>query len=258
MDYAVISDVHGNLEALDAVLADIAARDPQTVEKDPSPPHSPVKKIKILFLGDAVGYGPNPNECIAAIKKHASQGVAGNHDRAVLGLIDISFFNPYAREAIGWTDGVLSSESRAALEGLPLIKRMEEDGLFLVHGSPYEPERWHYLLYFSDAKVNFEHFKERICLAGHSHIPFIMRRLPSGEITASREGSELDKAGSRYIINAGSVGQPRDGDPRACYLLLNDTRAEFLRVPYDIGATQQKMRAAGLPLPLIERLQKGL
>ncbi len=248
MDYAVISDVHGNLEALNAVLADIFSREAQAAGG----------KRTMLFLGDAVGYGPNPNECVDAIKKHASQGVAGNHDWAVLGLTGTGSFNPYAKEAITWTGSILSPETRASIEGLPLVKRVEEDGLFLVHGSPLEPEKWHYLLSFSQAKVNFEHFKEKICLIGHSHLPFIMERSPSGEITAYKDGAELDKAGCRYIINAGSVGQPRDGDPRACYLLLSGMRAEFVRVPYDIGATQQKMRAAGLPLPLIERLQKGL
>ncbi len=244
----MISDVHGNLEALDAVLADIDLKAAQ----------APGGKRSVLFLGDAVGYGPNPNECVATIKKNALQGVAGNHDWAVLGLTSTSYFNPHAQEAIRWTDGVLSAENRAALEGLPLVNRVEEAGLFLVHGSPYEPEKWHYLLDFSQAKVNFEHFRERVCLIGHSHLPFVMERSPLGEITAYKEGAELDRAGCRYIINAGSVGQPRDGDPRACYLLLTGAGAEFVRVPYDIGTTQHKMRAAGLPPPLIERLQKGL
>ncbi len=249
MNYAVISDVHGNLEALDAVLADISARAGQ----------SGGRRAKILFLGDAVGYGPDPNACVAAIRKHAFQGVAGNHDWAVLGLTDVTFFNPNARAAIRWTDETLTPESRAALEALPLVKRLEKDSLFLVHGSPYEPEEWHYLLYFSEAQVNFEHFKEWICLIGHSHLPFVMERMPTGEITASKgqKAAALDRS-CRYIINAGSVGQPRDGDPRACYLLLSDEEARFVRVPYDIRKTQEKMGAAGLPLPLIERLSRGL
>ena len=247
MDYAVISDVHGNIEALRSVLADIAARG----------------KTKILFLGDAVGYGPDPNACVDAIREHVFRGVAGNHDWAVLGLTDITYFNAYARAAITWTDEILTPESRAALEAFPLIKRIERDGLFLVHGSPYEPEEWHYLLYFSEAPLNFAHFRERICLIGHSHLPFVMEQTPSGAISAleckkgRQDGARL-KEDCRYIINAGSVGQPRDGDPRACYLLLNDEEARFVRIPYDIGATQRKIREAGLPQPLAERLSKGL
>lgn len=246
-DFAVISDIHGNLEALDAVLADIESRKTGSGEK-----------WTILFLGDVAGYGPNPNECIEAISRLILHGVAGNHDSAAIGQTDISNFNQYAQEAIRWTAGVLSPESRAFLKNLPLVQRMEKDGLFLVHGSPYEPEKWHYLLYFSQASVNFEHFGEKVCLIGHSHLPFIMERAPSGQLTACKDGARIDKAGCRYIINAGSVGQPRDGDPRACYLLLSGARAEFVRISYDIEATQKKMRAAGLPVPLIARLQKGL
>ncbi|MDA8387593.1 MAG: metallophosphoesterase family protein [Nitrospiraceae bacterium] len=250
MDYAVISDVHGNIEALDAVLADISGRGGKP-------------KRKILFLGDAVGYGPDPNACVAAIRGQVFRGVAGNHDWAVLGLTDITYFNPHARAAITWTDEILTAESRAFLEALPLVKRIERDGLFLVHGSPCEPEEWHYLLYFSEARLNFGHFKEGICLIGHSHLPFVMEQTPTGEITALRgqkDGLEAVrlKAGCRYIINAGSVGQPRDGDPRACYLLLSDEEARFVRIPYDIGATQRKMVEAGLPRPLADRLSKGL
>ncbi len=246
-DFAVISDIHGNLEALDAVLADIEARETGSGGKRP-----------VLFLGDAAGYGPNPNECIEKIRKVIFHGIAGNHDRAATGQTGISNFNLYAQESIRWTTGILSPENKAFLEGLPLVCQMEEEGLFLVHGSPYEPEKWHYLLYFSQASVNFEHFEEKVCLIGHSHLPFVMERSPSGQLIAYRDGADLDKAGCRYIINAGSVGQPRDGDPRACYLLLSGARAEFVRVSYDIEATQQKMRAAGLPTPLIERLQRGL
>lgn len=244
----MISDVHGNLEALNAVLADISRRHAESGSG---------RKPKILFLGDAAGYGPDPNACIDMIQKRTVQGVAGNHDWAVLGLTEITYFNPNAKAAIRWTDENLTPGSRSILEKLPLVKRMQKDNIFLVHSSPYEPEEWHYLLNFSDAQVNFEHFSERICLIGHSHLPFVMERKPAGEITASKGGAKLD-ASCRYIINAGSVGQPRDGDPRACYLLLNDEQAEFVRVPYDIEITQQKMSEAGLPPPLIERLSRGL
>lgn len=246
MEYAVIADVHSNLEALDAVLADIAKKN-----KDAR------RKRSVLFLGDAVGYGPDPNACVSSIRKNTIQGVAGNHDWAVLGLTDITYFNPDAQAAIRWTDEALTPENRNALEELPLLKRMEKDDLFLVHGSPYEPEEWHYLLYSMDAMVNFEYFSQRICLVGHSHLPFVMERKPTGGISAYTDAVKLDSA-CRYIINPGSAGQPRDGDPRASYLLLSDEEAEFVRVPYDIEKTQRKMRAAGLPLPLIERLSRGV
>ncbi|MDA8092036.1 MAG: metallophosphoesterase family protein [Nitrospiraceae bacterium] len=247
-EYAVISDIHGNLEALDAVLADISAKDSE----------AGIKR-KLLCLGDVVGYGPNPNECIAAVKnkKHVLECVAGNHDWAVLGLTGITYFSEYARQVIRWTGEVLSDANRAVLETFPLVKLMEKEGLFLVHGSPYEPQKWHYLLYFSDAEINFENFKGWICLIGHSHLPFVMERSPSGGLTASKTGTELT-TGCRYIINPGSVGQPRDGDPRASYLLLNGSRAEIVRVQYDFSETQRKMRAAGLPPPFVERLQRGL
>ncbi len=254
MDYAVISDVHGNLEALGAVLADISAR------KDRNG-----KKPEILFLGDAVGYGPDPNACAAAIREAAFSGVAGNHDWAVLGLTGVNYFNAYARAAIDWTEEVLTPENRAALEALPIVKSIERDSLFLVHGTPHEPEKWHYLLYLSQAPINFAHFRERICLIGHSHLPFVMERALSGEITVLKGQEEQNgrqavrlKADRRYIINAGSVGQPRDGDPRACYLLLSEEEAGFVRLSYDVGATQRKIKEAGLPQALAERLAKGL
>ena len=259
MDYAVISDVHGNLEALSTVLADISAR-----SRNGGP--------KILFLGDAVGYGPDPNACVAAIREGVFRGVAGNHDWAVLGLTGVTFFNAYARAAITWTEEALTPESRSALEALPLVKSMEPDGFFLVHGTPYEPEEWHYLLYLSQAPLNFAHFRQRICLIGHSHLPFVMEQMPSGEIFYSALKGQGEQNGRqtvrlkpdcRYIINAGSVGQPRDGDPRSCYLLLSGdetgfVEAGFVRLPYDVAATQRKIKEAGLPQPLADRLAKGL
>jgi predicted phosphodiesterase len=240
MPVAVISDVHGNLEALDAALADIKKR----------------KVRKILFLGDAVGYGPDPNGCIETLFENANALIAGNHDRAAIGLTDIEYFNENAKAAIIWTESVLTKKNREALGGLQILKAMGKEGFFLVHSTPKEPEQWHYLLTLFDAETNFDFFEQRLCLLGHSHMPFIIERLPSGEMITHRAGAALNGL-NRYIINVGSVGQPRDGDSRAAYALLYEERAEIVRVQYDIGRTQRKMREAGLPLPLIERLSRG-
>ncbi|MDA8169695.1 MAG: metallophosphoesterase family protein [Nitrospiraceae bacterium] len=245
-EFAVISDVHGNLEALQAVLADIYARKKQRK----------AARLRILFIGDAVGYGPNPNECVAAIDRHAHVKIAGNHDWGVLGLTDISFFNANARAAIRWTGDVITPENRETLEGFRLAASIGKESIFLVHGSPKEPEEWHYILYMSDAEENFGCFSEKICIVGHSHLPFIMERLPSGDIVVEKSCAKLSE--NRFIINAGSVGQPRDGDPRACYLWLTGGTAEFIRVPYDMERTRRKIIAAGLPLPLADRLERGL
>ncbi|MDA8157248.1 MAG: metallophosphoesterase family protein [Actinomycetota bacterium] len=243
-DYAVISDVHSNLEALEAVLADI---------------HFKMGSPAILFLGDAVGYGPNPNECVGKINEVARRAVAGNHDRAVLELTDITCFNPNARSAIEWTARVIAPESRLIMEKWELVNRIAENSLLLVHGSPLEPQEWHYIITLKQAEENFRHFIERICLIGHSHLPFIIEQFPDGGLALAK--GRADISANRFIINGGSVGQPRDGDPRASWLRLARGKAEIMRVPYDFRRTQQKMRAAGernLPPPLIERLERGL
>jgi predicted phosphodiesterase len=240
MRFALISDVHANLEALEAVLKDIRRR----------------KREPILFLGDAVGYGPNPNECLEVLRAHCKVLLAGNHDRAAVGLTDIEYFNEYAKAAILWTREVLSEKNRQFIEGLPVLKKMTKENVLLAHSSPKEPESWHYLLTLWDAEINFHYFDERICVIGHSHLPFVIERLPSGEMLTSAGRTRLGENG-RYIINAGSVGQPRDRDPRACYALIDDDEVEFVRVEYNSDATRRKMHDVGLPLPLIERLSKG-
>jgi predicted phosphodiesterase len=239
--YAVISDVHANLEALGAVLKDIEKRN--------------VKGI--LFLGDAVGYGPDPNECVRLLKENCSVLLAGNHDWAVLGLTNVEYFNPVAKAAIRWTDENLAEKNRKIISGFSLVKLLKKESIFLVHSTPREPEEWHYLITLSDAEVNFRSFEQKVCLLGHSHSPFIVEKRSSGQMTVHKEKARLNK-NSRYIINVGSVGQPRDGDPRACYALLNSEKIELIRVEYSIGETQRKMREAGLPEPLIQRLYYGM
>ncbi len=241
MRYAVISDVHGNIEALQAVLEDIKN-----------------KKIEnILFLGDAVGYGPDPEECVKTLFYSCQILLAGNHDWAVLDLTDIDYFNPHAKAAILWTKENLSEEALSMLRRFEISREVENKKIFLVHSTPKNPTEWNYLLTLWDAEINFHYFDNPICLIGHSHYPFIIERLPSGEMITHREKAKLDSS-KRYIINVGSVGQPRDGDPRACYSVIDEWWVRFYRVEYDVKKTQKKMKAYGLPQSLIKRLQHGL
>lgn len=241
MRFIIISDVHGNLEALEAVLKEVKTH----------------HNGDILFLGDSVGYGPDPKECIKVLKKESNILLAGNHDWAVIGKTDISYFNPYARAAVEWTQGVLSNEEKLFLEGLPVAERLKGEGLYLVHSTPKEPEQWHYLITTWDAHINFHFFSEKICFLGHSHQPVVIEKTKAGEMALYRDSVEV-KDGCRYIVNVGSVGQPRDGNPDASYALFDDGKIEIKRVPYDIVLTQKKMRMAGLPDYLIERLSRGL
>lgn len=240
MHYAILSDVHSNLEALEAVLKDVDQR----------------KIEDVLFLGDAVGYGPNPNECIELLVKRCKILLAGNHDWGVLGLTDIKYFNEYARAAIEWTKELLTEKNLKTLTSFPVKKEIEKGDMLLVHSTPKEPKEWHYLLTLWDAEMNFHYFDNKFCFLGHSHYPFIIERLPSGELVTYKEAASIGQT-ERYIMNVGSVGQPRDGDPRACYAVVDDVKLEIVRVSYDIEAVQKKMIKENLPLLLIERLSTG-
>jgi len=240
MYYAVLSDVHANLEALEAVLRDADKR----------------KIEDILFLGDAVGYGPDPNECVELLERRCKILIAGNHDRGVTGLTDINYFNEYARYAIEWTMGVITDAHSKLLSSLPAGKESKDNDMLLVHSTPREPEKWHYLLTLRDAEINFDYFDNTFCFLGHSHQPFIIEKVPSGELLKYKETARIKKS-SRYIINAGSVGQPRDGDARASYIVIGNSEVEIVRIPYNIEAVQEKMRNEYLPYPLIERLSTG-
>lgn len=241
--YLVISDIHANLAALEAVLEDAGHFD------------------AVWCLGDLVGYGPDPNECVARIEELDATTVVGNHDCAALGRLSLEQFNQDARTANAWTREQLTSESRAYLESLP--KRVETGDYTLVHGSPREPT-WEYILDVERARVNFQHYETRICLVGHTHVPgAFIQDVESdryGVVVSPYPGSmPLDEPNLRLIINPGSVGQPRDGDPRASYAIL-DTEAqnwEQRRVDYLIEETQEHMRAKNLSHRLIKRLELG-
>jgi diadenosine tetraphosphatase ApaH/serine/threonine PP2A family protein phosphatase len=242
MRIGVISDVHANLEALEAVLAHLDAQTPDL----------------IVCLGDFVGYGPDPNECVERLRPRLRAAVLGNHDQAAIAARPIDDFNLFAQEAILWTQQALVEGTREFLNDLPA--RAEVEGLLLVHGSPRLPVE-EYILDTRTARASFADRGFGIALVGHTHQPAVFVEA-NGRVSAKGLLPEvplsLDES-RRYIINAGSVGQPRDGDPRAAYALL-DTEAQtvtLFRVPYPIEVTQRKMEQASLPVPLIERLALG-
>lgn len=244
MRYAVFSDVHGNLEALETVLDDAARHAPDAY----------------VCLGDVVGYGPNPNECVARVRSLGGEVLAGNHDLAAVGAADLDTFTPLARTAIEWTMTVLSDDARRFLGSLPL--RVETPAFLAVHGSPRDPVE-EYILGLPTALAVFTETAFTLCLVGHSHVPGAFVRGRDGRVGARtlrpKEAVRLSRT-SRYIINVGSVGQPRDGDPRASYLLLDADRrtATLRRLDYPIAETQAKMAARGLPETLAQRLSAGL
>jgi predicted phosphodiesterase len=241
MRIAFFSDVHSNLEALQAVWDDAREH----------------KVEKFFFVGDAVGYGPDPNQCVKIVRDLCQICLYGNHDYAALGLMDISYFNPYAAEAIHWTQRNLSAESKELFRDFKMTAKVYD--IFLVHGTPRNPEAWDYLLDLADAEYNFPAFEERVCLVGHSHVPAVFKKRGEERALLSREVEVFLEDDWRYIINIGSVGQPRDRDPRASYLIYDQPENHLFlrRVEYDFTITQRKMAALGLPRYLYERLAVG-
>jgi len=243
MRYAIIADIHANLAAFTAVLEDIQRQG---------------GVAEIWCLGDIVGYGPDPHQCIELLRNCNHVCVAGNHDWAAIGKVDTSLFNPNAATACEWTAQQLKPADIKYLANLPLT--IEKDDFTLTHGSPREPI-WEYILSASIAWQNASFFHSPFCLVGHSHIPAVFR-YEQESCTGSRFlpniGVALGK--HRLIINPGGVGQPRDGDPRASYAIYDsDARMVRLhRLAYDIEATQTRMLEAGLPVHLATRLSQGL
>jgi diadenosine tetraphosphatase ApaH/serine/threonine PP2A family protein phosphatase len=215
---------------------------------------------EIWCLGDTVGYGPQPNECCAVVSLRTALGLVGNHDLVALGTdtVSVAEFNPDAAAAVAWTRSTLDDGARAYLEVLsPEARR---DGIVLFHGSPFDPV-WGYVLSVEDAMRSLELTTEPLLLVGHSHIPLAVTSHDDGiEGGHAPGGTEVDLAGGRWLLNPGSVGQPRDGDPRAAYLLLDldAGRASFRRLSYSVERTQAEMQDAGLPPALAERLAYGV
>ena len=240
MRVAVLSDIHSNLVALDAVLAHAGPVD------------------AVWHLGDVVGYGPDPDAVVARLIEVGALGVRGNHDAAALGGPEIDWFNPEARAAAAWTRDTIDGTTRAWLTALP--ERHSIDRMTLVHGSPRDPIRE----YVSSAGIALENLAildTTFGLHGHTHVPvaFCLGSDERLRVVAPGSGGRLELDGTRALINPGSVGQPRDGDPDASYLILDPEVATVTwhRVPYDIPAVQDAIRAAGLPGRLADRLAFG-
>jgi diadenosine tetraphosphatase ApaH/serine/threonine PP2A family protein phosphatase len=240
MRIAVISDVHANAHALEAVLQEIDAAGVDAV----------------WCLGDTVGYGPRPNDCCAQVEQRADLCLVGNHDLVVLGELTVSDFNDEAAAAALWTSQVLTHSSRSFLERLKPLA--EADGVDLFHASARDPV-WEYVLTEEAARATLELSDAPLILVGHSHVALALT--PDGEEIGgglAPAGTKVELQG-RWLLNPGSVGQPRDGDPRAAWLLLDreERFAEFHRVPYSIEDTQAEMRERGLPYVLAARLERG-
>ncbi len=245
MRYALLADIHANLAAFQAVLDDIKSRG---------------EINQIWCLGDVVGYGPDPVQCIRLLRQQPHVCVAGNHDWAATGLLDISDFNPRAAEAVRWTSQRLGKEETNFLRTLPV--RLEVESFTLVHGSPRHPV-WEYLVTHEAAMENLPHFQTKHCLVGHSHQPLAIQcdeRDCHPARFSEDDVLDLSQTGEhRLYINPGGVGQPRDGDPRASYAIFDtqDRTVRLYRVEYDVRATQEKMLEMGLPDTLASRLKYG-
>jgi diadenosine tetraphosphatase ApaH/serine/threonine PP2A family protein phosphatase len=233
MRVAVISDIHGNFEALDSVI--------EATDR--------LKADRIVCLGDIVGYGPHPEKCVKYVYEFCDLVVRGNHDMGVTGELPLSAFDEEGQIAIKWTSGHLSQGAVEFLRRLPALEVVND--ITLVHASPLDPNDWNHILEWPDMRRMFKGFSTGTCCVGHTHIPYIVAQ--HGERDSFRSKS-------RHLINAGSVGQPRDGDPRASFCLIDTTlhTAEIQRVEYNLSATAEAITHAGLPDFLAKRLYRGI
>ena len=240
MRYIILSDIHGNLQALEAVIESFPGGE----------------KPVVVCAGDVVGYGADPDRCIESVISLSAMTVLGNHDAAVTGACNAHNFNRYAREAVFWTRKHISEEGRGYLESLPLI--LKEGPLTLVHGTLHEAERFRYMLTGADAMHTFEALNTKICFVGHSHIPGVFKFENGKALRLFKKEVGLEKE-SRYIVNVGSVGQPRDNDSRACYCIYDtgQEKIELKRVEYDTAKARQRIIDADLPEMLGDRLLVG-
>jgi diadenosine tetraphosphatase ApaH/serine/threonine PP2A family protein phosphatase len=239
--YAIISDIHSNLAALQEVLNVIGN---EHIDR-------------VICLGDIVGYGPDPNACMELVQHHCAVIITGNHDFACIESSELFYFNHFAKQAIEWTVTEIADEHLIFISRLPLEAKIET--IRFVHANPYEPRSWDYILSLDDAIYNFSKFEEQICFIGHSHQPIIYIENKSGRYAMKHSRQFQLEPESRYIINVGSVGQPRDGNCDAAFGIFDTATGlfELRRVGYNIQATYDKMIAAGLPGFLGERLFQG-
>lgn len=241
MRYGIFSDVHSNTEALDAILSFFRKKEVE----------------EYLCVGDIVGYGAEPHECIEKIRALGGKGIGGNHDWASAGTISPNAFNPYAKAAIVWTRDMLGKGDVGFLKSLESV--YTDGTITLVHGSLDFPERFQYIFDRESAAATLELLQTRICFVGHSHLPMIVVRSADGKVYLHGGDEVVLEKDFRYLVNVGSVGQPRDGDPRASCAIFDSERSfvEIKRVSYDIASTQRKIIQAGLPSFLAERLAVG-
>ena len=232
MRIAIISDIHSNLEALKKALDLIASSNVQ----------------EIVCLGDIIGYGANPNECLNLVRATTPYILLGNHDEAAINLSKTEYFNPYARVAAEWTNQKLTEENSDFIKKLPYTLTLHE--LLFVHSSPYEPEEWHYILTSADAQMNFSYYPTPLCFIGHTHVPGIF----------CEDGwTRIISAGKKFLVNVGSIGQPRDQDWRLSFGVF-DTESwtyENIRCEYDVKTAAEKIRLEGLPKALADRIMVG-
>ncbi len=233
MKLGIISDIHANLEALQSVLTDVDTCAPDD----------------LVCLGDVVGYGADPSDCLGIVRDRCSAVVMGNHDEAAFDPEKAVFFNFHARIAVEWTYRALSDDERKTLASFPFTEKREN--ILLVHSTPHAPEEWEYIIDELDARQAMSSFTEKLCCVGHSHVAAIY---PEDDVRRP------DDPAYRALVNVGSVGQPRDRDPRASWCLIDtDTWSiDIRRVEYDIDAAAGKIRKAGLPPQLGERLYLGM
>ncbi len=233
MKIALISDIHSNLQALSAALSDIDSRGID----------------QIYCLGDIVGYGGSPNECVDLVRQRATAVVLGNHDLASVNPSDADYFTKPGKIAIEWTNKILTDENRRFLAALPFTA--EKGPCTLVHASPKAPPAWQYVSSMNAARSQFAHFKTDLCFIGHTHVPAIC-------------GEDLKtftfKANMRFLINVGSIGQPRDGHSRLSYGVFDSDAWSYenIRIPYDIHAAAEAITSNGLPAVLAKRLSQGV
>lgn len=244
MRVGILGDIHGNLSALRAVLA--------ALEKE--------KVDRFLSVGDVVGYGAAPRECIEILREIGATVVKGNHDAACVGELDVMYFNNYARAAVRWTQTILTKKDNQWLAALDLVANLEHASV--AHGTYYRPELFDYVQSTTDADPSLDAMQLPVCFVGHTHYPVTLLRLRDDPVrTAYTEDTEVDLSEShRALINVGSVGQPRDEDPRAAYAIYDSDRERvwIKRVDYDIEREAQRIRSAGLPSALAERLFLGV
>ncbi|NQT27606.1 metallophosphoesterase family protein [candidate division KSB1 bacterium] len=241
MKIGLIADIHANFDALVTVLDALSAE----------------KVDKIICLGDLVGYGPDPMECIRIVSDAAETVLAGNHDHAAAGLLPIDQFNPDAKAAMQWTQDQLDESAKNYLKSLPI--EMQDGDLMAIHATPEAPEKFLYIMKEMDIKTNLDLLKLPLCIVAHSHVPGIFVKDNTGDLFVHHEPKLIFADGSKYLINIGSIGQPRDGNPNAAFGVL-DRKAgtyELKRIPYDVENVQRKMAEKNLPGSLIDRLAFG-